>query len=262
MGPLDLGMLLSPAELSHRLNERGLGAFPADAILQTVAAGQLEVRADAGRGKQNRVIPLVEWGADCIGLNTEANCREILGRTFRESRFATRYEFIDSSEAARSVALDGDPFSGVCTAPNQRDLLAIRDDAEQRIVWAVETKGHSGLESWDFWELFGQLSRLEAWASTVRQEASSTGRAILVNVAIAIPERRCQGSLSCYARELARLRSYLDQAHTIPGIAQKTQAHFVDWWTRWSGPQAGNRGPTMLLVRGIGDVQGTGLSRS
>ncbi|MBZ5637415.1 MAG: hypothetical protein LAO51_01520 [Acidobacteriia bacterium] len=257
MGPLDTGVLLSPAELSRQLSQRGLGAFPANAIFQGISSGRLDVRADAGRGKQNRLVPIVEWGADCIGLNTEANCREVLARTLRARGFATVFEFVDDPETARCVAIDEEPILQVRTAANQRDLLAIRDDPGQRLVWAVETKGHSGLESWDFWELFGQLSRLEEWASFVRQAASSLGRTVLVSVAIAVPDRRCQVPGTCYAQELSRLRGYLDEPEKVLQITHKTLARFVDWWVRWGKTApAGNRGPNVMLVRGIGEVVG------
>jgi hypothetical protein len=199
-------ILLTSEQISNSIQEQGL-----------------QILGDTGYGSKTRTLEIVSLGNDLFGLNTESNTRKVLSMYFQSFGYDTVFEFPDNVDSL-GKALQSTNLSSF-SKTNSRDLLAVKKIPDGFDIWVIELKGHSGVESWDFFTGFKQIQRILDF----RETALKSMEKISIRCAFAVPgfPVKLHNGKHCYVKELQVLKNLLeDEAFRNSKKNKKTYEYF------------------------------------
>jgi hypothetical protein len=194
----------SIVEIRREIKNRFNLNFEVSKIVEVFKSYPIEVLGDTGYGNKTRQVQVVRFGSEAFALNTESNTREALRRYFNFHGYKTFIE-VNNNTVNVAILACGD-LSQLELHPNTIDLVAVKDATNNRTIWLVEIKGHSGVENWDFFTGLKQLLKLLDMRQRLLQE-SSKGLEISVKCAFAVPgfAVKAHNGNYCYAKELDKI---------------------------------------------------------
>lgn len=198
--------IINGDDLKSIINQKFNLSFTSEQISKIIQEQGLQVSGTTGYGDKTRTLEIVQLGDNLFGLNTESNTREVLSRHFRSFGYDIVYEFPDDVDSLKKALKFGNLLE--FSKANSRDLLAVKKINDEYDIWVVELKGHSGVESWDFFEGFKQIQRILNFRMTALQSIEK----ISIRCAFAIPgfPVKLHGGKHCYTKELSVLKNLLD----------------------------------------------------
>ena len=194
----------SIVEIRREIKNRFNLNFEVSKIVEVLKSYPIEVLGDTGYGNKTRQVQVVRFGSEAFALNTESNTREALRRYFNFHGYKTFIE-VNNNTVNVAILACGD-LSQLELHPNTIDLVAVKDATNNRTIWLVEIKGHSGVENWDFFTGLKQLLKLLDMRQRLLQE-SGKELEISVKCAFAVPgfAVKAHNGNYCYAKELDKI---------------------------------------------------------
>ncbi len=197
--------IVNDDDLKSKINQKFGLSLTSDEISNVIKDQGLQVLGATGYGNKTRTLEIVQLGDHLFGLNTESNTREVLSRYFQSFGYDVVLEFPDDVHSLKKALEFGNLSSFSKT--NSRDLLAVKKIHDEFVIWVVEIKGHSGVESWDFFEGFKQIQRIMDFRKTALQSLEK----ISIRCAFAVPgfPVKLHNGKYCYEKELLILKNLL-----------------------------------------------------
>lgn len=201
-------LLLSSKGIAKEMEKRYRKKMQPEEIERIIASNDIEILGSTGYGPKSRTTQVVSFGRSLFGLNTENNVREALRRYFVSNGYQTVIEFDAGIENAMILSQPKFSVRELKIRRNGRDLLAVKFLGNEKDIWLIELKGHSGVESWDFFTGLKQLLvLLDLRTRIVNLDESNA----VVRCAFAIPIHnvKAHGGKSCYSKELSKLAAIM-----------------------------------------------------